>query len=394
LTKSAEQRRSGLYRRPLGTAIAAALLAACTFSTDALAQEADECVELEGTPPGLYTTTDEGRVYIIKDGKMIELGPGDSGYAGQDRLTCIKAPPEILEWPCSTDAANARKFATYRLDTLETNDVAEEVVRRYFEIPEVIEPIPNYVDGEYHTTLPYDEINEFSSPAYWYHPNPNVPFMQEKRPKLLLISLYVGTNQVVIDNYAIDEMRKLYAGQEIPVVFMFNDSNEVPISYFGGNASLLELHRAFLERGIKVAEVPMWPLGDYHFEPTASEFERLFVDLPELEDINPLRREALAAGLETYGFTKKPVFVTMMSGNETLYIDDPERVRVAISLGFERLPTVINYVEQDVHLARCGPGTPVGSSGVSGSTTPIGGPLVPLGAPAPPPPPDPAASDS
>ncbi|MEJ8566909.1 hypothetical protein [Elongatibacter sediminis] len=393
MTKRFIHRVSGYHRHPLTAAIASGLIG-CLLAPSAVWAQQD-CVELEGTPPGLYTTTDEGQVYVIKDGQIIELGPGDSGFASEDKLVCIKAPPAILEWPCATDAANSRKFATYRLDEITSDNPAQEIVRRFFEVPEVIEPIPNFVDGEYHTTLSYEDIIQFSSPAYWYHPNDAVDFMQEKRPKTLQISLYVGTNQVVIDNYAVDEMRELYGGQDIPVVFVFNDSNEVPVSYFGDNVSLQELHKAFIERSIKVAEVPMWPLGDYTLAPTADEFELLF-DLPDLEDIDPLRREALAAGLETYGFTKKPVFVTMLEGSDRLYIDDPERVRVALSLGISRLPTVINFVEQDVHLRRCGPGTPVGAANasVSGSTTPIGGPLVPPGGLAPPPPPDPAASDS
>ena len=51
------------------------------------------------------------------------------------------------------------------------------------------------------------------------------------------------------------------------------------------------------------------------------------------------------------------------------------------------------FIEPDMILARCGPGTPAGSSSVSGSTTPIGGATVPPGAVTPPPT-EPEASDS
>jgi len=354
----------------------------------------DECVEIEGTPPGLYTTTDEGTTFIIKEDKVVELSPGQSGYASDTAVTCIKAPPEFLDWPCSSDAAKSRKFATYRVDELEGDNIIKQVVTRYFEVPEVIEPIPNWVDGEYSTRLNFSDIVPFSSPDYWYRANPAVDIMHEKRPKTLLISLFVGINKVVIDNFTIDALNSLFGGKDIPVVFIFNDSNVVPVSYFGENVSMEEIFKAFVERKIKLAEVPMWPLGDYHLAPTAQEFEQ-FVELPDFEDIDPLRREALQAELEVFGFSKKPIFVTMLDGGAKLYVDDPERVRVAIHMNMQRLNTVINFVEADDHLRRCGPGTPVGSGGVSGATTPIGGPTLPPGVTPPPDPePPPPASES
>jgi hypothetical protein len=75
-------------------------------------------------------------------------------------------------------------------------------------------------------------------------------------------------------------------------------------------------------------------------------------------------------------------------------VDQPERLRVAASMGMTRIPTTFSFIEPDLILARCGPGTPVGSSGVSGSTTPIGGSTVPPGVPVVPPPPEPPASKS
>ena len=374
-------------------ALLPALIASALAATSVQAQE--NCEELEGTPPGLYATTDEGRTFLIQGDKMVELAPGEAAFANEGKLTCIQQIPKFLDWPCSTDASQSRKFATYPISDLQGKDIVNQVVSRYFEVPEVIEPIPNYVDGDSTTSLSFNQIVPFSSPAYWYVPNPAVDIMAEKRPKTLLISLYVGINQVVIDNYTVDALKDYYAGKDIPVVFVFNDSNAVPVSYFGANVSLEEIIKAFNERQIKLADVPMWPLGDSHFSPTAEEFQKYF-DLPDVNDIDPLRREALEAQLETFGFTRKPVFVTLMEGGKA-YVGDPEQVAVAIAMGMERLPAVINFVEQDSYLSRCGPGTPVGSGGVSGATTPIGGAIVPPGA-APPPPPEPSppppASDS
>ncbi len=369
-----------------------ALIALALTSTQAYGQEEDSCEELEGTPPGLYVTTDEGLTFLMKGNDVLEVAPGESAFADESKLACVKEVPQFLDWPCATDAAASRKFSTFAISDLtnqglEGPKLASEVVRRYFEIPEVIEPVPDWLEGEYHTKLAYSDIIQFASSEYWYHAAGTPALTDERRPKVLQVSLYVGTNTVVVDRQRVEFLRKHYGDEEIPVMFVFNDSNTVPISYFGPNVSLEEIHKAFNERNIKIADVPMWPLGDYTLASTADEFEKFF-DLPELTDIDPIRREALTAQLETFGFTKKPAFVTMISGNGKLYVDDPALIRIAMSLGIDRIPTALTFVEPDVHLTRCGPGTPVGSGTngvISGESTPPGGATIPPGSSSPPP---------
>lgn len=353
------------------------------------AQDSEDCVELEGTPPGMYVTTEQGETYIQKDGKEVNLGPGDAGFADEGGATCIKKPPEFLAWPCTTQAAQSRMFDTYTIDDLENNNQLKEIVQRYFDVPEVLTPIPVWIDGEYNGVFNYNDLIQFSSPEYWYFTNPDVPILSGKRPRSLLVSLYVGTNQVVVDNNMFDALRKELGTNDIPVTFVFNDSNTVPISYFGANASLEEVNKAFNERGIKVADVPMWWQGDYSLRTTVEEFEKFF-DIPDLEDISPEKQEALRADLEAHGFTRKSIIVTLFAESGTMAVDQPERIRVAASMGMDRIPTTFSFIEQDSLVAHCGPGTPIGSSGVSGSTTPASGATVPPGAPVVPPEPEPA----
>ncbi len=360
---------------------------------NAWSQDSGECVELEGAPPGLYATTEEGRTFLIKDGKIVELGPGEAGFASDTEVNCIKKPPAFLDWPCATQAAQSRMFNTYKIDELTTDKPIQEIVQRYFDIPEVLVPIPSWPDGEYNSIFDYNDLIQFSSPEYWYHPNEDIPILSGKRPRSLLVSLYVGTNWVVLDNNMIDALRNDLGSDDIPVTFVFNDSNTVPISYFGANVSMEEVAKAFNERGIKVAEVPMWWQGDYQLQPTIEEFEKFF-DIPPLEDISPESQEAIKADLEAFGFTRKSVIVTMFSEAGGMAVDQPERIRVAASMGTKRIPTVFNFIEPDSIVARCGPGTPVGSGGVTGSSTPIGGATGPQSAPASPTEPEQPVSDS
>jgi hypothetical protein len=330
---------------------------------------------------------------MMRDGEVVEMGPGGAGFADEGTMKCIKKPPRFLDWPCSTQAAQSRMFATYTTEDLADENKLKEITERYFQVPEVLAPIPNWIDGEYNAVFDYNDIIQFSSPEYWYLPNPDVPILHPKRPRSLLISLFVGINQVVIDNNVIDALRKELGSNDIPVTFVFNDSNSVPVSYFGSNVSLEEVFKAFTERGIKVADVPMWWLGDYHLTPTIEEFEKFF-DIPALEDINPDKVAALQADLEANGFSRKSIIVSMFSESGTMAVDQPQRVRVAASMGIKNIPTTFSFIEPDLHLARCGPGTPVGSGTVSGSTTPIGGATVPPTNPVVPPPTEPEASDS
>jgi len=371
----------------LHKAILPALIASA-LTGNVWAQDRDDCVELKGTPPGMYVTTEQGETYMQQNGAEVTMGPGDAGFADEGGITCIQKPPEFLAWPCTTQAAQSRMFNTYTIDDLKTSNKLKEVVQRYFDVPEVLAPIPNWIDGEYNGIFNYNDLIQFSSPEYWYFTNPNVPILSGKRPKSLLISLFVGTNQVVLDNNMIDALRKELGSNDIPVTFIFNDSNTVPISYFGSNASLEEVQKAFNERGIKVADVPMWWQGDYTLLATHDEFEKFF-DIPALEDIPADRQAALKADLETNGFTRKSIIVTLFAQSGAMAVDQPERVRVAASLGMDRIPTTFSFIEEDSIVAHCGPGTPMGTSGVSGSTTPIGGATVPPGTPVAPPPTEP-----
>ena len=135
--------------------------------------------------------------------------------------------------------------------------------------------------------------------------------------------------------------------------------------------------------------------GDYSLKPTIAEFEKFF-DLPALEDISPERRAALEADLEINGFRQKSIIVSMFAESGSMAVDQPERIRVAASMGFESIPTTFSFIELDAIMSHCGPGTPTGTSGVSGATTPVSGATVPPGVPVDPPvvPPDDPASPS
>ena len=72
--------------------------------------------------------------------------------------------------------------------------------------------------------------------------------------------------------------------------------------------------------GPKVAEVPMWWLGDYHLTPTVAEFEKFF-DIPPLADIDPDMQDKLREDLLTHGFTRKPIIVNVFAETSAMAVD-------------------------------------------------------------------------
>jgi hypothetical protein len=310
--------------------------------------------ELEGTPPGLYVTVDQSQVYLIKDGKVVELDPGEAAYANEDQLSCINLPPTLLEWPCGTAEALSRRNApTYTAASLPVSGAVDEVSRRYFEDNEVIGPPIEWLNGEVHGTFDASELARMSTAEYWYLPGGPDPFASPKRPRAQLVSLFWSTKQAVLDGNTLQPLSDASVDGGIPVVFVFHEDNEVPVSFFGENVTLGELADAFFQRGIKVAAVPVWYAGDHHLRVSVREFERLF-DIPELEDISPAQMALHSAELEAHGFTKKPISVSVLAENRTMVIDQPDRVRVAAALGFDSIPTVLFYYTGTSHLGKCG----------------------------------------
>ena len=339
-------------------------------STQALAQsQEDECLKLEGTPPGLYVTVDQSQVYLTKDGHVIELSPGEAAYANENLLTCLQVPPRILAWPCgSEEALNRRMAPTFTFQELSPVGVVQEVKRRYFDENAALGPPIEWLNGDIHGKLHASEFDGLDTSVYWYLPGGPNPFSTPKRPRSQLISLFWSTRQAVLDTNTFDQLRADSDQSGIPVVFMYHRDYEVPISFFGADVSLSELQDAFLTKGIQAAPVPVWYAGDHHLKVPIGEFERLF-DIPDADEISPGRMQALGDELEAYGFTNMPVVVSMMAESKSMILDQPERVRVAAEMGISDIPTVVFYYTPSSHLNKCGLPLPRASSVIGVTTT-------------------------
>ena len=62
-----------IFSKAILPALIAQSLLTLGLAGNAWAQEREDCEELEGTPPGLYTTTEEGRTFLLKDDQIVEM---------------------------------------------------------------------------------------------------------------------------------------------------------------------------------------------------------------------------------------------------------------------------------------------------------------------------------
>jgi hypothetical protein len=358
-------------------AIAIALTSMC-----ANAQEIPE--EAPKVSAGLYVTVTQNEVYIIKDGKEFDVRTGETAWVGEDSVELLRTSAKFLNWPCGeTGTQDSVLKPSYTLDTLAAENRIEQIIVRFFEDYEIPDPVPSWINRESHASFPADEIDRYTTEAYWYKPGKATPKMEAMRPKVLLMSLYPATKQVVVDPNHFEELRESYGSDPITVTFVFNAKNVIPISYFGNNVTVKKIADLFFKRGVTVAEVPMWYAGDRHFAASVKELELMF-EIPALEDIEADRLAILVADLQANGFTKKPINVAVIAQNSTMVIDEADKVRAAQSIGMDSIPIVFFYYDEDTVKRRCGlveTGGSGAAAGLEGSTDTSGSTGTPVSPP-------------
>lgn len=372
-----------------------ALIAFALGGTAGWAQEDSEGqTQADQKPaPTLYTTVDEVSVYLIKpDGSQVDVDTHETVIMTRDAHQYLDRPPAFLEWPCGTSLAGGRgSSATFTLEDLSEGNVIAEVVRRWFEHQEVIDPPARWLNSEAHIALPVNMIDDYVEQGlFWYQSGPATDKMAALRPKILIIGLFYGTGQVVVDLNHLEALKEEYGGGDIPVNFEYQDENVVPVTYFGSALDPSVLMRAFLDQGIRAADVPWQFAGDYHVAIPTGELADL-LDAPALDEISPDRRATLERELQERGFKAKPVNLSIIAGAEGLIADEAEKIRVAESLGFEETPVLFNFYSDASAAQHCGVAPPRGVAGALGTShSDSGGPdTVPLEPPQEIRPPDP-----
>jgi len=326
--------------------------------------------QAQDTPvPGLYTTVDQDEIYIIQpNGEQTDIKTGESVRVTEQGLEFIADRPQFLNWPCGTGfAPNRGTLPTFSLDALPPGEQIAEVADRYFAQQQVLDSNPRWLNGESHGAFPASEIDQFVSNAYWYSTGPADAELAESRPKTLLIGLFYGTGQVVVDTNHLDTLKAEYGDDPIPTVFLYEEENVVPISYFGDNPTPEQITNAYDEYGIKPADVPMWYAGDRHvsIDPGALADS---LGVPPASDFDASRLAELSQDIEENGFNAKPVTLAYVPGGDGMVADEGARLRAAQQTGVTPVPVMFSVYENDMIASQCGLAPPVAAAGLLGTS--------------------------
>jgi hypothetical protein len=318
-------------------------------------------------PPGLYTSVDESEIYIIQpNGDQVDVKTGESAVVNQDGVTFISDRPQFLNWPCGTAfAGNRGSLPTYSLDALPPEDRIGQVTDLYFSNQQVLEGSPRWENGEYHGAFSAAEIEHYVSNARWYTSGDALPGMDAKRPDTLLIGLFYGTGQVVVDTNHLDALKAMYGDEPIPTLFEYQEENVVPISWYGDNPTPEQVLANFQTSGVKPADVPLWYAGDRHLAVDPNRLADL-AGVPPLSEMSPERQAQLREDIEENGFRAKPVNLALVPGQQQFIADQGERLRVAAAMGVLSVPVMFSVYDAGVIAGQCGLEAPVEAAGVLG----------------------------
>jgi hypothetical protein len=348
-----------LRRAPLAALIAVALAAPQTLSAQ------NQAV------PGLYTSVDESEIYIIQpNGDQVDVRTGESAVVNQDGVTFITDRPEFLDWPCGTALAGTRgTLPTFSLDSLAPEDRIGQVTDLYFSNQQLLEGAARFENGDVHGAFPAAEIDQFVSNARWYTTGDTLPGMAAKRPDTLLIGLFYGTGQVVVDTNHLEALKAMYGDEPIPTLFQYEEENVVPISWYGDNPTPEQVMANFLASGVKPADVPLWYAGDRHITMDPNRLADL-AGVPPLSEMSPERQAEVREDIEQSGFRAKPVNLALVPGQGQYIADQGERLRVAAAMGILTVPVMFSVYDAGVIAGQCGLEAPVEAAGILGSTAP------------------------
>lgn len=266
-------------------------------------------------------------------------------------------------WACTAGADTGMYDSLYNVNDLPDSRMVRDVAQRYFEGRARLAQFPDWPNDEFHMLASADELLDLLSQLeseYWYRPGPSQEGPGANPRGAVLIALYPeagngeqeeGQNtddqgfdgRVVIDTTA-EQIRKWKeAGRDrIPVIFFYNFEYQRHISDYDEDVTLEQIMESFFEDGEELTPVPLFTVGDYHLNVPADELEALF-DLPDSDDIDPARYQALEDDLAANGFSRKPVMVSLLRSASYRKLAESDRVRVAIDRGVEQFPVALFY---------------------------------------------------
>lgn len=269
----------------------------------------------------------------------------DVSRAQEFYRTAESLVPALPGWVCQAEVDQDRYVKSVNLSDLGDNPTIRQVAALFFNDNRRVIPFPDWSKGKVHMTASVDELASLVNPDDWYVPGEDdgTPRTAPNRP--VFVSLYKDSGEIVVDSGAERIRRAREQGiKRLPVVLVYNNMRQRPISSFGPDVTVSELAQDFYSQGVELTAVPEWRVGDYHKLATPEELRQV-VDVPTREGIPPEQWSAVEQELRANNMRlPRPLLLTLVrSGPGRAWINDPTTLAVASDLGITELPVVLFY---------------------------------------------------
>lgn len=252
--------------------------------------------------------------------------------------------PALPGWVCQEKSDRQRYIKAVKLSDLGSQPTIHQVADVFFNQNRRIVPFPDWEDGRVHMTASVKELSDLVSNQHWYIPGKDdgTPLTAPNRP--VFVSLYKYNNGIVVDNVARIRKAQEQGIESLPVVLVYNDIDQRPITSFPSDVTAAQIAQYFYSEGLELTAVPEWPVDDHHKMASPDEL-RDVVEIPNKDDIAPDRLEAAEQKLRDNGMKlSKPLLLTLVrSGRGRAWVNDPITVVAADELGIKQLPVVFFY---------------------------------------------------
>lgn len=267
----------------------------------------------------------------------------DPASAARFADAAIDMLPVLPVWACRDDSDDAAKRFAPVVGAGGGDAVVsiQTIAQRFFDDNVRVGPFPDWTGDEIHVQVPTVELAQLIRDGFWYRND------RADRPvnRGIMVSFYQHDRSIVVDGNPGRVRQALEQGESsVPVVLLYNEERQRPVSDFGENPSVGDIAAAFFDERLRLTHVPDWrdPYGDYHDVAEIAEFEE-FLTLPSREEIDDARWSKLITELRAEGFERKPVIVSMYFEGNRVWVDEPDRLTAARELGMEQAPVVYLY---------------------------------------------------
>ncbi|HSH43468.1 MAG TPA: hypothetical protein VK973_15210 [Arenicellales bacterium] len=257
--------------------------------------------------------------------------------------------PALPGWVCQADSDRSRYTQAVLPDDLGDNPTIRRVAELYMREGRRVVPFPDWDSGQVHMEAAVEELASLVSDHQWYRPGADdgTPRTSPNRP--VFVSIYRHNGDIVVDS-GLERIRRAreQGVERLPVVLVYNDAQQRPISAFPEGTRLEELAQRFYAEGVEITAVPEWRVGDHHKTASVEELRQV-VDVPTRDDVSEQHWAAVEEAIRGNGMAlPDPLLLTLVrSGQGRAWVDDPATIAVADELGIDSLPIVLFYHRLD-----------------------------------------------